>query len=99
MANESSGVSQFPSKSQIHMKDENVDHQNFLTSKAENENEETGSIGTFHAFPGWYADESWPGTAISLDVAIWRVHVAAELLYDLTSILIIFDFKFVVEII
>ncbi|TKY55186.1 Spermidine synthase [Spatholobus suberectus] len=56
-------VSQYPSKSQV--QGENFDHQNLVTSAADNGKEESigAPKGTSPALPGWYADVSWPGEA------------------------------------
>lgn len=63
-------VSQYPNKSQV--LSENFDHQNLVTSAADNGKKES-IIGapkdTSLALPGWYADVSWPGT-ISFQVSI-----------------------------
>ncbi|XP_061338601.1 spermidine synthase 1-like [Gastrolobium bilobum] len=63
MAKENSVVSQFPNNSQV--QGENFDHQNLVTLVADKRKVENteGLEGTFSAFPGWYADESWPGAA------------------------------------
>lgn len=57
-------VSQYPNKSQV--LSENFDHQNLVTSAADNGKKES-IIGapkdTSLALPGWYADVSWPGEA------------------------------------
>ncbi|KAJ1439042.1 Spermidine/spermine synthase [Sesbania bispinosa] len=66
MAKETRVVSQFPSKSQG--QGENFDHQKQVTSSGTSDNEKKENMNKeepkgIAAFPGWYADESWPGEA------------------------------------
>lgn len=62
MAKEISVVSQYPSKLQV--QGENFDPKNLvMTTAADNGKKESNGApkDTYPAFPGWYADVSWPG--------------------------------------
>ncbi|KAG5153734.1 hypothetical protein JHK82_011703 [Glycine max] len=64
MAKEISVVSQYPSKLQV--QGENFDPKNLvMTTAADNGKKESNGApkDTYPAFPGWYADVSWPGEA------------------------------------
>ena len=92
MAKEACVVSQFPSKPQVQVQGENTDHQNHVPSEADNGKEECirGPKGTSPAFPGWYADESWPGTVTSFQVFLgWFNYLT-----DLCELTLFFFFFF-----